>query len=185
VTAGRVAVRYSKWGGTDHWHFELEPLGQDEFGWWFFGRGGLTQQRGAEPPVLWPRDFVLLVPAEGCWIARFNAGHELEIYADVTTRPVLDGNTVTAIDLDLDVVRYVDGRVKVLDEDEFAEHQVRLAYPAALISQARETCDWLVQSVSSRAEPFGQAGAGWLARARQGARRRPHRAPPRWPAKPR
>ena len=169
MTAGRVAMRYTKWGGIDHWHFELEPLGQDEFGRWFFGRKGLIQQRGAEPPMLHPHDFVLLVPAEGCWTAYFNAEDDMEIYVDVTTRPVLDGDTVTAVDLDLDVVRYVDGRVEVLDEDEFAEHQVQLAYPAELISQARATCDWLVGAVSSRAEPFGQAGAAWLARARGGA----------------
>jgi len=46
VNVERVAVRYSKWGGVDHWHFELEPLGQDRFGWWFFGRKGLTQPAG-------------------------------------------------------------------------------------------------------------------------------------------
>jgi uncharacterized protein len=169
VSAGQVAVRYTKWGGIDHWHYDLEPLGQDEFGWWFFGRRGLTQQRGAEPPVQWPRDFVLLVPAEGCWTACFNAEYTVEIYVDVTTRPVLDGDTITAVDLDLDVVRYLDGRVAVLDEDEFAEHQVRLGYPAEVISQARQTCDWLVEAVSSRAEPFGRAGPRWLARARQEA----------------
>ncbi len=163
----RVAVRYSKWGGIDHWHFELEPLGQDRFGWWFFGRKGLPLQRGDEPPVLQRRDFVLLVPVQGCWTACFNAEDELEIYVDVTTRPVLGAGTVTAVDLDLDVVRYLDGRVEVLDEDEFAEHQVQLAYPAELIRQARQTCDWLVGAVSSRAEPFGQAGTGWLARARR------------------
>jgi hypothetical protein len=167
VDVGRVAVRYTKWGGIDHWHFELEPLGQDRFGWWFFGRKGLTQQRGAEPPVIWPRDFVLLVPVQGCWTAYFNAADELEIYVDVTTRPVLAAGTVTAVDLDLDVVRFFDGRVEVLDEDEFAEHQVQLGYPAEVISQARQTCDWLVGAVSSRAEPFGEAGAAWLARARQ------------------
>ena len=64
------------------------------------------------------------------------------------------------------MVRWRDGRVEVLDEDEFAEHQVQLGYPAELISQARQTCDWLVEAVSSRTEPFGQVGAGWLARAR-------------------
>jgi hypothetical protein len=38
-----------------------------------------------------------------------------------------------------------------------------------VISQARQTCDWLVGAVSARDEPFGEAGAGWLARARQEA----------------
>ena len=162
-------MRYSKWGGIDHWHFELEPLGQDQFGWWFFGRKGITQQRGAEPPIMLSHDFVLLMPATGCWTACFNAENEMEIYVDVTTRPALEQGTVSAVDLDLDVVRYRDGRVAVLDEDEFAEHQVQLGYPAELISQARQTCDWLVAAVSSRAEPFGQAGPGWLARARRDA----------------
>ena len=159
-------MRYSKWGGIDHWHFEMEPLGQDQFGWWFFGRKGLTQQRGAEPPIVLSHDFVLLMPAEGCWTACFNAEHDMEIYVNVTTRPALDGGTVSAVNLDLDVVRWRDGRVEVLDEDEFAEHQVQLAYPPELITQARQTCDWLVEAVSSRTEPFGQAGADWVARAR-------------------
>ena len=80
---------------------------------------------------------------------------------------MLSGSQVTAMDLDLDVVRCWDGRVAVLDEDEFAEHQVQLGYPAELIDQARVTCDWLVSTVAARAEPFGQASAAWLARARQ------------------
>jgi hypothetical protein len=93
----------------------------------------------------------------------------MEIYVDVTTRPALDDGTVRAVDLDLDVVRFRDGRVEVLDEDEFAEHQVQLGYPAELITQARQTCDSLAGAVLSRTEPFGQAGAEWLARARRGA----------------
>ena len=106
VGAERIAVRYSKWGGIDHWHFELEPLGQDQFGWWFFGRKGITQQRGAEPPIVLSHDFVLLMPAAGCWTACFNAENELEIYVDVTTRPALDDAAVSAVNLDLDVVRW-------------------------------------------------------------------------------
>ena len=51
----------------------------------------MTQQRGAEPPIVLSHDFVLLMPAAGCWTACFNAENELEIYVDVTTRPALDG----------------------------------------------------------------------------------------------
>ena len=46
-----------------------------------------------------------------------------DVYVDITTVPVwLDGPTraVTAVDLDLDVVRGWTGRVWVDDEDEFA-----------------------------------------------------------------
>jgi uncharacterized protein len=169
VNRDAIEVRYTKWGGISHWHFYLELLGQDEHGWWLFGRKGMILQRGAEPEVLQPRDFVLLVPAEGCWTACFNVEGELDIYADVTSRPVVRDGQVTAVDLDLDVVRFWDGRVEVLDEDEFAEHQVELGYPAEVIEQARATCDWLVTAVSARSEPFGQASAPWLARAQPSA----------------
>lgn len=163
----QIEVRYTKWGGIEHWHFAMDVLGQDEYGRWFFGRAGMPIQRGSEPAVRQKRDFALLVPTEGCWTACFNADGDLEIYADVTTRPEVSADRVTAVDLDLDVVRFWDGRVAVLDEDEFAEHQVELGYPAELISQARATCDWLVDAVSARAEPFGQASVAWLARGQQ------------------
>ena len=163
----QIEVRYTKWGGIDHWHFVMDLLGQDDHGWWLFGRKGMPIQRGAEPALPQKQDFALLVPADGNWTACFNDDGDMEIYADVTTRPVLRDGQVTAVDLDLDVVRFWDGRVAVLDEDEFAEHQVELNYPAELIAQARASCDWLVGAVSARAEPFGQAGAAWLARARQ------------------
>ena len=159
-------VRYTKWGGIGHWHFTMQRLGEDQFGWWFFARRGIALQRGGEPPVSQRHDFVLLVPALGNWTACFNADVTMEIYADVTTRPVIAGGQMTAVDLDLDVVRFRDGRVAVLDEDEFAEHQVQLAYPAELIARAQATCDELVSAVTQHTEPFGQAGPGWLARAR-------------------
>jgi len=169
VTREQIEVRYTKWGGIDHYHFTMDLLGQDEHGWWLFGRTGMAVQRGSEPPVRQPRDFALLVPAEGNWTACFNVEGDLDIYADVTTRPVLADGLVTAVDLDLDVVRFWDGRVAVLDEDEFAEHQAELGYPAELVAGARATCDWLVGAVSARAEPFGQASTPWLARARRSA----------------
>jgi hypothetical protein len=166
VESELVEVHYTKWGGIDHWHFIMHRLGEDQFGWWFFGRQGIRIQRGDEPPVTQLHDFVLLVPVVGNWTACFNAENEMEIYADVTTRPVVTSDQVTAVDLDLDVVRYRDGRVAVLDEDEFADHQVRLAYPAELIAGAQATCDELVSGVSQHTEPFGQAGPTWLAKAR-------------------
>jgi hypothetical protein len=52
----------------------------------------------------------------------------------------------------------------VLDEDEFAEHQVRYGYPAEVVAGARAACDDLVRRITAGAEPFGTAGAAWLDR---------------------
>ena len=49
--------------------------------------------------------------------------------------------TVTAVDLDLDVVRGWTGRVWVDDEDEFADHRVRFGYPADVVRMAAPSCE--------------------------------------------
>ncbi|HEX3828334.1 MAG TPA: DUF402 domain-containing protein [Sporichthyaceae bacterium] len=60
-----------------------------------------------------------LVPAVGDWIATWRATHEVMIYVDVTDAPRRDRDAIRAIDLDLDVLYWRDGRVTIDDEDEF------------------------------------------------------------------
>jgi len=158
-----VEMRFTKWGGKRHWRYFLEPLGNDRHGWWLGGRTGITVRRGFEKPIRQPHDFVVLVPDEGDWIATWNAAGATAIYVDVTTRPVRGSGTIEAVDLDLDVIRRRDGQVHVLDEDEFAEHQLRYGYPPDVIARARATTDDLVALIAARTEPFGQTGETWLA----------------------
>ena len=71
---------------------------------------------------------------------------------------------VTIVDLDLDVVRWADGRVELVDEDEFLEHQTSLGYPAWMIDRARAAAAQAVLAAENRVEPFGSAGKVWLER---------------------
>jgi uncharacterized protein len=166
-----VEVRFTKWGGKRHWHYRLESLGTDQYGWWLGGRAGILVQRGDEAPIVQPHDFVVLVPASGRWIANWNdpGNTDLEIYVDVTTTPVRLPDAVEAVDLDLDVVRRRDGTVRVLDEDEFDEHQRLYGYPAEVIAQAEATTAELVAQVTGGVEPFGAVGSAYLAKFSGGA----------------
>jgi protein associated with RNAse G/E len=65
------------------------------------------------------------------------------------------------------VVRTRDGRVEILDEDEFADHQVRFGYPQKLIDGARAAAIEVVTLLERRNEPFGEAAAHWLEVAEQ------------------
>jgi hypothetical protein len=166
VLGASMPIRFTKWGGSPHWHYDLEMLGADRYGTWFGARAGIPMQRGGEPPIRQPHDFVTLVPADGDWIANWNprsAGNELALYVDVTDRPVLGPDGITAADLDLDVVRLWDGSVRVLDEDEFEEHRIRYGYPPEVIERALAATRDLVTRVSNRDEPFGAVGDAWLA----------------------
>ena len=157
-----VEIRFTKWGGKRHWEFSLEPLGSDEHGWWLGGRTGMTLRRGLEAPIVQAHDFVTLIPDGQWWAASFNGAGttSVEVYVDVTTVPVRRGSVVEMVDLDLDVVRLRDGTVEVLDEDEFAEHQVLYGYPPEVIAQAQASCDDLVTRIKQ--EPFTGTAAAWL-----------------------
>jgi hypothetical protein len=165
-----VHVRMTKWGDRPHWEFDAVYLGDDAHGTWLgFPRGTHMTRPGAE--YVSPTDQLGLVPptarpeAERGWLATFHGpGGPLSVYVDVVAPPTWSGRTVTAIDLDLDVVRELDGRVWVDDEDEFAQHQVELAYPPELIAAARASCDRLVREVSGGAAPYDGHADHWFAR---------------------
>lgn len=88
------------------------------------------------------------------------------MYVDITDVPVWtvdrDQAAVRMADLDLDVVAPMREPVFVDDEDEFAEHQVRLGYPEAVIATARRECDTVYAEVCGRVEPYGTVGLTWL-----------------------
>jgi protein associated with RNAse G/E len=167
VTERDVRVVYTKYDGSLHWHMTAQYLGEDEHGIWLGSPGGRPIQRGDEPPVILDEPWVQLVPDGQWWTATFNAAPaRTEIYCDIGTParwPSQD--EVTMADLDLDVIRLrADRQVLIVDEDEFAEHQVKYQYPAEVISQAQQAADWLYAAISANAEPFAARFLHWLAR---------------------
>ena len=57
--------------------------------------------------------------------------------------------------VDLDVVRRFDGPAEILDEEEFAEHQVRYGYPPEVTGHAERAASAMLAAVTSGTEPFG------------------------------
>jgi hypothetical protein len=72
---------------------------------------------------------------------------------------------VSAVDLDLDVVRSRVGRTWVDDEDEFAAHRVRFGYPEDVVRDASASCDAVLADVAARRGPYdGVCGPAWITR---------------------
>jgi hypothetical protein len=164
-TAVRAVV--SKWGARPHWEFEGRWLGADEHGEWVGLPAGTRFVRPGRVYVA-PVDQVSLVPANVdpgvAWLATFHApGGDVSTYVDVTTRVHWSGTELHAVDLDLDVVRWPDGRVTLDDEDEFAANTVAFGYPPDLVEAARLTCEGLEIAVRAGRPPFdGTAHLAWL-----------------------
>jgi uncharacterized protein len=167
VTGRDVRVVYTKYDGSLHWQHPMRYLGSDEDGVWLGAPAGTAVQRGNEPPIVLEQPWVQLIPDGEWWTAAFNdEPTATEIYCDITTEPRwLHPGEVTMVDLDLDVVRRRHGgQVLLLDEDEFADHQVRYGYPAEVIRQAEQAATWLLAAIRTRTEPFGTGYRRWLDR---------------------
>lgn len=178
-----IHVRFTKWDGALHWHFDMTLLGEDDHGVWLGAPDGTELRRGSDLTRMSP-PFTVLMPHSGYWSAAFNVAvatgprpdgwpvvtTEIEpfwydIYIDVCTPPEWDGSTVTAIDLDLDVVRPFGAAPEVHDEDEFEEHRVRYGYPDHVVAAARAATAATFTAIESGDEPFATVGPRWLAQA--------------------
>ena len=161
-----VHVDFRKWPDQPYWHFDVEPLGQDEFGLWYGVPAGSALQRGEEAPIVHPAHSVMLVRESQWWAAFWNSDRESRhaLYIDVATPPRWLEDRIRMVDLDLDVSRDWEGRTSLLDADEFEAHQRAYEYPGAVIAGAREAGEWLLAAVGERREPFARIGEAWLAR---------------------
>jgi protein associated with RNAse G/E len=83
-------------------------------------------------------------------------------YVNVATPAVWKNATVNFIDLDLDIIwRSSTGEVFLDDEDEFALHQVRYAYPSDLIEQSLRSSAEVRQLIAQRSYPFDGSLHAW------------------------
>jgi hypothetical protein len=161
-TGHDVRMDGRKWRNRPHWQFAMQRLGEDEHGTWLAVPAGTLARRGRHPHPI-EHGFVMLVPTGAWWTAEFYRAHpSWELYVNVGTPCEWRPGSVRQVDLDLDVVRDLDGGVEVLDEDEFTDHQVRFAYPQELIAAARVATDDVVRLVAERREPFDLASRRWL-----------------------
>jgi len=167
-------VRYTKWDGTPPWSCATVYLGEDNHGRWVGQPFGTVVER---PGVRFesPWYIVVLIPDAGhvagfyrlpaADVAYTGPGFEVDTYVDITTVPTWDRtdaeSEVTMVDLDLDVVKQLDGHIFVDDADEFAEHQVAMAIRrtrAIAFSEASRTTSAPLRCIFLRrtdcAQPF-------------------------------
>ena len=161
-----VTFEYSKWDGAGHYRFQTHLLGEDAWGTWLRIERGYAHSHPDGRAGRFPAARTLLVPHDRWWVATYRHEPALhggcELYIDIATPAVHAGDRITSIDLDLDVLRFTDGRVELADEDEFEDHQRALAYPEEVVRTAAEVARELMVAVGTREEPFGDhAGRNW------------------------
>jgi protein associated with RNAse G/E len=163
VTCSALRVVARKWPDLPHWEHDAVLLGEDAHGRWVGAPAGTVMSRPGVEFVTGSAQ-VSLLPLDEPFVATFyGTGGAVDVYVDISTVPVWDDDRVSAIDLDLDVVRGWTGRVWVDDEDEFAAHRVSLGYPDDVVALATRSCDAVLGAVRSGHPPYdGETGRRWL-----------------------
>lgn len=128
----------TKWDGSPHFAIAARFLGADDGGAWLGAASGWRMARATQTLHI-PYSSVFYVPDGHGYLARFDepgveAGTDL--YVDITTVPVWRATEAQLVDLDLDIVRDRQGRLRVVDEGEFVANSKRLNYPSDLIAAA-------------------------------------------------
>jgi len=160
--ADSIEVRGFKWPRRSTTVAVAHLLGEDAFGHWLgVTKGSRWWAADRSMSGVFKTSFVKVVPNGTFWTACFNP---IDPVVDVDiVLPVqwVDG-ALEEIDLELDVVRYVNGSVYVRDQGEF--DRVRAIMPDDIATQAEKECKRLRELVERGVEPFGDVGRAWLSR---------------------
>lgn len=159
-----MTFQWRKWDGGAHWTRPVAYLGSDEWGDWLGQRAGwLNHRPGVRAHTR--GDAVCLLAPDGTYAATTWRGHpRVRIYIDVAWQVGWQDGEPVGIDMDLDVVRLVDGRVFIDDEDEWLLHRERYRYPADVVTRLESVTAQLEEKVTAARAPFDDATAAhWFA----------------------
>ena len=83
-------------------------------------------------------------------------GRLKNFYCNVNQPPVFDGDVLSYIDLDIDVLVAPDLTYKILDVEDFEENAKRYDYPSDVQAKARQALTEVIELIESRAFPFNE-----------------------------
>ena len=75
-------------------------------------------------------------------------------YCNINMPPQFDGEILSYVDLDIDVLVEPDLSYRILDLEDFEENSKRYSYPVQVQKAARAAVDDVVHMIESRAFPF-------------------------------
>jgi uncharacterized protein len=78
----------------------------------------------------------------------------IRYYCNIASPPYLAGDVITYIDYDLDVIRFPDGTVQVVDQEEYELHKTIYHYSSLVEKKVKRGLDLLLERLSKRQSPF-------------------------------
>ncbi len=79
-------------------------------------------------------------------------------YCNINVPPVFDGQILSYVDLDIDILVDPDLSYRIVDLEDFEQNAARFGYPQFVQVGAKQALDDLVTMIETRAFPFDQDG---------------------------
>jgi predicted RNA-binding protein associated with RNAse of E/G family len=139
-------------------------LGEDEFGRWLgIKQGDPWWAANDSRSGVYIAPLVKLVVEGAYWSVCFQPIDPV-VDVDIVLPARWGDGVLEEVDLELDVLRFADGRVIVRDWEEFELLRTVWGLPAEVGGRAKETAAWVQARLEEGAEPFATVGSGWLRR---------------------
>nr|WP_198425715.1 DUF402 domain-containing protein [Microbacterium ureisolvens] len=161
-----MQFRWRKWDGGPHWVNDCIYLGRDRWGDWVGQPAGWRNVRPGLEFVADRPNVTLLPPSGDYTLTVHGSARRVRIYIDIAWDVHWENREPQGIDMDLDVVKAVDGRGLFIDDrDEWDDHRVAYGYPADIVEKLEALALDLEQRVGAGTAPFDDATPdAWLAR---------------------
>ena len=163
VPGDPVRVASTKYDGSLHYQYTCTVVADEGDRLLAFAPGGtlMDSYRGTRPTA---RHFLRVHDTDHFWnieVAWDRAWRPSKHYVNIAMPSSWEDGTLRFVDLDLDISWWADGRVLLLDTDEFAAHRVRFGYPPWLVDRAWAAVDQVRSLISVRAAPFDGSLYAW------------------------
>lgn len=77
-------------------------------------------------------------------------------YCNLASPSLYDGEAIKNIDYDLDVKVFPDGKIDILDEDEYDEHSKQMRYGETICEIVEHSLASLLKLIEEKGEPFNE-----------------------------
>lgn len=94
------------------------------------------------------------IPGEWFNVVALIEDSGIRYYCNIASPPYLQGDVLTYIDYDLDVIRTADGEYCVVDEDEYEQHKTTYHYPQMVEDKVRDGMSELLKRIERGEAPF-------------------------------
>ncbi|MDQ7879512.1 DUF402 domain-containing protein [Microbacterium sp. QXD-8] len=166
VPGAPLQFRWTKWDTSAHWVNDGIYLGSDRWGDWIGQPDGWRNVRPGLEFLADGPNVTLLPPSGDYAMTVHGSPRRVRTYIDIAWDIRWENREPRGIDMDLDVVKAIDGRGLFIDDrDEWDEHRVVYGYPLDLVERLEALAVDLERRVAAAEAPFDDATPdSWLAR---------------------